>query len=145
MRNCLSALTCSCLMTLLAPSTVMGDECQRVYTAHSREKLEEEALPLTNVSLFGLIVDPARYRSKMVSTAGMLVSGHGRTYLVPVSSRLFAFTKDAIQIENTNLPKCLLEKLDGKPVYVHGVLNGPHDDVNAIVSPVFVLGALPTE
>ena len=75
----------------------------------------------------------------------MLVTGHGRSYLVPVSSKLYAFTKDAIQIENSKLPNCTLEELDGKPVYVIGVLNGPHDDVNAIVNPLFVLGELPTE
>ena len=122
---------------------VFADECPSVYAAFSAEKMEDVALPITDVSIFALLVDPKPYISKTISTAGMLVTGHGRSYLVPVASINYAFTKDAIQIDDRKLPKCMLEKLNGLPVDVVGVLNGPIDDVNTIVRPVFLLGALP--
>lgn len=121
------------------------DDCSTIYTAYDRDQLEEklDSESMTRVSLFALLVDPKPYRNKLVSTAGMMVSGHGRTYLTPVASREYIFTQDAIQIENSQLPSCMLTELEGLAVWVLGIIDEVHGQV--IVNPIYVLHSIPTK
>ena len=114
-----------------------SEDCPRSYQVGPREELEE-FLPVAGASLFALLVNPRPFFFKEVSVAGMLVNGHGRSYLVPLGSRHYLFTGDDIRIDNSQVSECTLEQLDGVPVRVLGVLKEDTES-RALVSPVHFL------
>ena len=136
------------LLTASNPlAQVREESCPLAYFAYPVDEIEEKTLPRERVSLFALLVDPERYFNRRVSVSGQLMNGHGRTFLVPVSSSDYWFTGDAIRVDNSKIPRCLLEKLDGRPTrvigtfvplnhwhilrpvdFVRGIVTGPPDE-----------------
>ena len=89
------------------------DGCPAIFMALPVDQLRQEAISYRSISIFSLLVEDSPFLSKGIRVSGMLINGHGRTFLVPASSRDYLFTDDCVKIENSRLPGCLLEKLDG--------------------------------
>lgn len=135
-------IQCLCGVIPWLGSTAHGeaDDCPELYLAFPVEEMSEKVLPLTDVSLFALLSDPKPYLSQRISISGMMVNAHGRSFLVPVASRKYLFTNDAVKIANRQLPECMVEALDGVPIKVYGVLD--EDGEGLVVKPVYYLGPI---
>ena len=120
----------------------LEEPCNEIYLAYPRDELEEKIIGMSGVSLFSLLVDHDRFMGRTIATAGMLVYGHGRAYLVPVASELYVFTYDSILMDVSQVRECMLSKLHGVPVKVWGIVD-KEDNGDVILRPVYFLRRLP--
>lgn len=118
--------------------------CPEIYLAVDREDMDLFR-PFASVSMFALLADPTPYLSREIFVSGMLVHSHGQSpVLVPVGSRHYLYTNDAIRIDGSRVPACFLEKLDGVPVHVQGVVQTTNRGVEKLViEPLHLLRTIP--
>ena len=139
-RRAIAQFLCGSIPWLGLTAHGAANDCPELYLAFSVEEMRERMPPLTDVSVFALLTDPKPYLSQRISVSGMMVNSHGRSFLVPVASRKYLFTNDAVKIANGQLPECMVEALDGVPVKVWGVLN--ENGEGLVVKPVYYLGPI---
>lgn len=124
-----NAITVCLLVVAFAATCARGDdECPTIYLAMPRDEFVDhfdrsEAL---DVSVFSVLVSHTPLVGRTIVTRGMLVRGHGRTFLVPAASSVYVYTGDSVRVKDSGVPDCLLDALDGKIVSLGGTV-GEHD------------------
>lgn len=140
-RTSVATALCVLTFTLLQDAHGRASECPDFYLAAPPDEMTQY-FPVKTVSLFALLADAERWFSEEIGVSGLLVSGHGQTFLVPLGSRHYLYSYDAIQIDNSDLSECTLEKLDGVPVRVMGTLVPSTENI-AKVAPLLHLRTIP--